>query len=271
MPRSKKEVGEEFLQGVLALVPEDKRDSIKETLTGIDVEQLGGPIVEAETKAEEAIAKAAKDGELVGKYKQNLDKWYGEMLPQLKKGEEAAAELERLKASPPDPDNPDPTTQTPAPPPGLTKDEVSKQLADALAASERGAVGAIAYFNRLGMEHFQRFNEVLDVANLLKEAEAAGMPVPQFYEQKFAGKFAELDEKAAKEKEDQIRKDEREKVEKELRSREGHRAYPLPGTEPETPTTLVGLKGGDGKDAGSDYGVKAAIDEFYAKGQNYGS
>ncbi len=139
MPRTKKEAGEEFLKSVLALIPEDKRPAVQEVL-GVDalVEKIGDPLVGYETKAEEAIAKAVQDGEAVGKYKQNLDTWYGKTLSQLKLGEEATTELEKLKAQPPDLNNPpDPN----APPPGVTKEEVSKQVGDMLAASERGAVG----------------------------------------------------------------------------------------------------------------------------------
>ncbi|KKN08611.1 hypothetical protein LCGC14_1054910 [marine sediment metagenome] len=273
MPRTKKEAGEQFLKDVLALIPEDKRTVVQEALGAEDlVEKIGDPIVGYETKSEEAIAKAVQDGVAVGKYKQNLDTWYGKTLPQIERGEAALVELEKLKAQPPDPnaDPPDPSA-SPPPPPGLTKDDVSKQVGDMLAASERGAVGAIAYFNKLSMEHFQQFGETLDVAVLLQEAEAAGQRVPAFYAQKFAQKFADLHTKAEKEKEDVVRKDEREKVTKELQKSTGHGAYPLPGTLSEEPTTLGGLKG-NGKDAPDPgFGVQAAVNEFYAKGQNFGT
>ncbi len=55
----------------------------------------------------------------------------------------------------------------------------------------------------------------------------------------------------------------------ELRKSEGHRAYPLPGSGAEDPSTLGGLSKSNGKDAANpEFGVKAALDEFYRKGQN---
>jgi hypothetical protein len=266
MAKSKKEAGQEYLKQVIALIPEAQRQVVQEALSAdTAVEALGSPFHEAETRAEQAIAEAAKIKGEVGAYKQNLDKWYTDTQGTFGKQQ---AELEaKLKAATTAAANPD--LDAPKLPANLvTKEDLTKQVADMIAASERGGMGAIAYFTTLGVNHFNKFGEALDVNQLVANATQAGKTVPAYYQEMIAPRLAEMEKKSAAEAEAKIRKDEREKVQAELRKQEGHRAYPLPGSGTEDPSTLGGLTKSNGKDANPEYGVKAALDAFFAKGQN---
>lgn len=266
MAKSKKEAGQEYLKQVLALIPEAQRTAVQEALSAdASVEALGSPFVEAESAAEVRIAEATKVKNETLAYKQNLDKWYADTQGTFGKQQ---AELEaKLKAAAANP-NPDPEGTPKLPANLVTKEDLTKQVADMIAASERGGMGAIAYFATLGVNHFQKFGEALDVNQLVANATQAGKTVPAYYQEMIAPRLAEMDKKSALEQEAKIRKDEREKVQAELRKQDGHRAYPLPGSGTEDPSTLGGLTKSNGKDANPEFGVKAALDEYYRKGQN---
>lgn len=265
MAKSKKEAGQEYLKNVLALIPEAQRASIQEALSvETAIEALGSPFVEVETAAEARIAQAAQKEQQVLGYKQNLDKWYANT--QTTFGKQQTELEEKIKkaalVTPGD-------GSTPAIPPDVvTKADLTKQVQEIVTASERNGMGAIGYFTTLANKHYDTFKEPLDVMQLVQNATQAGKTVPQYYQELVAPKLAEIEKKRATDHDAQIRKDEREKILAESRKQEGHRAYPLPGLGAEDPSTLGGLEKSNGKDANPDFGVKAALDHYYAKGSN---
>ena len=267
MAKSKKEAGQDYLKQVLALIPEAQRTAVQEALSqDTAVEALGSPFVEAESAAEVRIAEATKKEQLNLSYKQQLDKWYTDTQGTFS-AKEKELEDKIKKASLITPGDPDATPKLP--PDLVTRADLTKQVQDAIAASERGGMGAIAYFSSLATSHYDKFKEPLDISQLVQNATQAQKTVPAFYQEMIAPRLAKMDADRAKENEEKIRKDEREKVQAELRKSEGHRAYPLPGSGAEDPSTLGGLSKSNGKDAANpEFGVKAALDEFYRKGQN---
>ena len=133
------------------------------------------------------------------------------------------AELDALRAQ---------VAGKPAGTPDPTKPEPKYLTAEDLAQTERGAVAFIAEANRLTMQHFQQFGEILDINALLGDKRVQQIGLVGVYAEKFK---PQLDAKAAERAaaaEEKIRADERQKI--ATASASQHHPYPVRGNEPST-------------------------------------
>ena len=114
----------------------------------------------------------------------------------------------------------------------VTAEDLAKTLAD----TERGAVAFFNDLNRLSLEHFQRFGEVLNTDALLQDKRVQQLGLRGVYAEQHK---TQLEERAAAERkaaEDKIRADERTKVLAESASRF------IPQTGRGEPSTLDALE-----------------------------
>jgi hypothetical protein len=178
-------------------------------------------------------------------------------MPLLDKGAKAIEELEKLKA----------TTQ-----PGgsealkalegyVKKEDVTKLLGDTVRRSEETGLALLTQMSSLVSQHLHTYKEPLDAPGLINHARSKNMSLTDAY----ADFTAEKREKLEVER----KKDERKKLEEEirsqLRSEMGHGVYPVGPGEDATSPTLAGLTAQKSKTGGDEqFGVKAALDAYYA-------
>jgi hypothetical protein len=267
---AKKDEGQKYVESLLALIPEEKRTAVKEALAQDQVYEHVGEHVMARSDYSRAQDQLKQSADAVLGYKSQLDTWYQTVNQELARGSEALRRLESIKGDEPQTD----PAATPATPSGLKQEDVEKVLAERIGQNEQQTLGLVAYVTTLAQAHYARYGEPLDVGNLIGESRRVGRPLPQVYEEKTREKREALEAKQAKQEREKLREEVRGELLAEQR-KSGHGAYPLPGADadPLGNATLSGLKpatkeGGNGETA---YGVRAALDEFYAKGQNIGS
>lgn len=121
-----------------------------------------------------------------------------------------------------------PPVADPADPKLVTAEDLAKTLAE----TERGAVAFFNDLNRLSLEHYQRFGEILDTEALLTDKRVQQLGLRGVYTERYKPQLDALVEKQRKEAEDKIRADERTKVLAERASTQ--HPYPVRGNEPST-------------------------------------
>lgn len=244
---------DEYLKTLLDGMPADKKDTILEKLGGYMLKQDEFNRLANQTTA----------------HRERLDVWYAENQAAIAEGLEAKAELERLKAEgtqagkPPAGDDEDEITKTMKkdPPSGLTKDEVERMLAERQALIEQRGLYTIGNVYELGLDHFKRFGEKLDITGLYETARKNQVDLNTAYQIFAKDKIDEANEAAEKQKFEMLKAKAREEALREL-SQNPNLPYIPPTTEP---GVLSGLKDGN-----KQHGVQAAVEEFYRmhSGQN---
>lgn len=126
----------------------------------------------------------------------------------------------------------------PSPATGLTKAEFEA----AMQTTEQGAVAFMTDLTALAMEHFQRFNEVLDTRALLQDRRVQQLGLRGVYNDVHKARLDALAAKAAADAEQKIRNDERTKVLTEQASQ--RHTYPVRGNEPSTLDALEAARTG---------------------------
>lgn len=264
---AKKDEGKKYVEGLLALIPEDKRAAVSEALQLEPVLEHVGEHVMLRSDYSRAQDQLKQNADAVLGYKGQLDTWYSTVNQELVRGTEALRRLEALKTT-------DEPTATPAPtaPAGLTPEQVEKLLQDRIGQTEQQTLGLVSYVTTLAQHHYARYGEVLDTGKLIAEARRQNKRLPELYEEQTREQREKLEAKQTKEAEDKLREKIRAEITTEIREKGGHGAYPLPGADadPQGNVTLAGLKTTK-EGGGQEYGVKAALDSFYAKGQNIGT
>lgn len=189
----------EFLDGVLAHVPEANRASITEALTQEALAALGQGVLRQDEFSRAKDDLARQRTELEQQIAANTD-WYNENKPKVDRA------LEILAAGG-DPDldpslDPEPRKPTmpakPAAQPGLTEDA----LRQTIASSEKGAIQFFAMLDHLKARHFKAFGELLDTKDLLDNPELTQVGLPALYEKTYGERYqakaqAEIDAKIA--------------------------------------------------------------------------
>jgi hypothetical protein len=260
----KREAGVEFLKGILDKIPEEKRQAIEEALKADEiVDHIGdGALRQSdysramdETREQQKVAEAekAKYTELYDNNVQWLTDQKAGIVDMQSRLKDRDDELARLRKAGDDGDFGEDT-----PPIDVSK-FVSKAEFDAavdkrVAGLERDAMTIIPLLNQISLRHFKTYGEVLDGQELFKHAQTVGLPLAQAYEDM-------TKDLAAKQQTDEIEA-KLEAARKEgfneamAKAREGG-GLPYPVTNNE-PTTMDGL----GKEG--EFGVEAALDEYYA-------
>lgn len=245
---------DEYLKTLLDGMPADKKDTILEKLGGYMLKQDEFNRLANQTSA----------------HKERLDVWYAENQAAIAEGLEAKAELERLQAErstkPPAGDDDDEISRTmkreaPPAPSGLTKEQVEQMLAERQALIEQRGLYTIGNVYELGLDHFKRFGEKLDITGLYETARKNQVDLNTAYQIFAKDKIDEANEAAEKQKFEVLKAKAREEALREL-SQNPNLPYIPPTTEP---GVLSGLKDGN-----KGHGVQAAVEEFYRmhSGQN---
>lgn len=108
----------------------------------------------------------------------------------------------------------------------------AEALATTLAQTEQGAVAFMVELNRLSMQHYAQFGEVLDTERLLTDKRVQQIGIRGVYTDLHKGQLDARAAKIAQDAEDKIRLDERTKVLAQSASQ--HHPYPTRGNEPST-------------------------------------
>ncbi len=214
------------LQVLAELYPDSTVRAARETELGdAGLTALGNGVLRREDHSREmnelaGLRTAAQTAEAEAKdlYESNKA-WHTQKLADLQ-------ELDRLRkqvAGNPDP-NPDPKSDP--------KLGTAESLAATLAEVERGAVGFITETNRLSMQHFQQFGEILDVEALLKDKRVQQIGIIGVYRDVHKPQIDARAEKIRLDAENAIRLDERTKT--LAASASQHHPYPVRGNEPST-------------------------------------
>lgn len=249
-----KEVAEE----VLGADPYLKKLLEKATELGGEADQILsalGERVMAKDEYSRAHDQLREKDRAVLAYKTQLDNWYNEKVEALSTGETAKAELAKLKAGAGG-------TQPPASSAVASlegyvkKDEIEKYINERVALSENQGLTVMTQLGALVGRHHHTYGEPLDTNALVTFAREKGVGVAAAYDEMFAEKAKALTEKRAAAERKKLEEEIREQVRKEM----GHGAYPVGPQEDSSGNTLSGLKQKQGE---SDYGVQAAINEYY--------
>ena len=267
--RKPKEVGEEFLEGVLKLIPEDKRAAAKELLGSNEqvLEHAGQHVMMRDDYS--------RSWDKVVEYKGQLDGWYQEKLSTLEEAEKLkkrVAELEKGGGSQPPKDDDGDGGEGVAGSATLkrleaslkdtiTRDEATKALSQTAAQLQQDTLSYAQALNDLSFQHWTDFNERLNTTELIESARKNRTTLGAAYTELTRDRYQS---KAKKDDEDRIKKiidDTRKKVMEEVRSAP---PYPIASAEP---STLTGLQPKGDKATEGEFGVAAAVRDYYARNQ----
>lgn len=226
--------GNAYLKEVLALIPDEKKDTV--------LNALGEHVMLREDYSR------GKDA--VDAYKQTLDGWYAEKVGFLESGSKAVEELEALKKASPAAGTSAAVTSLEG---YIKKDEVEKLLNERLRQSEETGLAVMTPMVNLAAQHLHDYGKPLNSADVVAYARKNGKNLNEAYLDITADARqakAEATEKARMEK---LRQEIRAEVIKE----QGHQVYPV-GIESASGSALSGLKSKE------NTGVAAAIADYNA-------
>lgn len=184
------ERAKEFLDGVLAHVPEDRRQAVTEALTQEALNALGQGVLRQDefSRHKDELARQASD--LQAKIAAN-QQWYEDNKPKV----DRALEILAAGGNPdddavdplldPEPERRPAVPAKPAPVAGITEDALRQQVAQ----SEKGAIQFFAMLDHLKARHFKAFGELLDTKDLLDNPELTQIGLPALYEKTFAEQY----------------------------------------------------------------------------------
>jgi hypothetical protein len=268
----KRDAGVEFLKGIVELIPEEKRKAVEESLSQEKVLDVIGDGVLRQSdysRSMDALKEDQKKAEYEkGRYeelyeknvawievnKSAIDKYQAD----LKDRNETIAKLKKRSRAVDDDLDLDDVDGDPTPtPPAIDMSNfVTKEDHDkALAGLERDALNIIPLVNQLTMRHFKTYGDILDSAELFKHAAKTGLALDRAYDDM-------TKDTAKKQQDDEITK--RIEAAKQEGIAEGLKQGREGGGLPyivanNEPRTMDGLEAEDK----SQFGVKAAIDEYY--------
>lgn len=221
------QLGQKFIDDLVAAAPEDQREAVRSALTNpAVVEQAGRHAAELDS------------------WRQGLDQWHREH-----------------------PGSPTATgkpggLQTPAtdlPADIVRADTLIKTLDQRMAAESEGAMAYMEAITKLSTEHLRRFNEVLDPTAIREHAVKHKLTLAQAYTAVHGERVKQQDDDAAAaaaaKREAEIRADERSKM-----VTQGGTPYPLAGADP-SPLDAIkpeGAKGASVEEMAATYAGLAA-------------
>lgn len=234
-----KVAGSTFLAEVLGKLSPEAQAKVKEVFedaaAAAALEVIGQGTLRQSDYSRQANELQAKEAELEA-WKGQLDTWFTTRKTDLTELEDLRQKVKGLPN--PDPARPTPDPAKPALDPAkyLTREDWDRAQADV----ERGAVRFFADSQRLSIDHYRQFGEVLDLNQLLEDKRIAQLGLDGVYKEVHKEK---LDAKTAAAKEaerEAIRKEEREKLQKEI----VQHPYPVRGNEPSTLVAIEAAQGG---------------------------
>jgi hypothetical protein len=151
----------EFLAGVFAKLPAEKRAQVEEVLLSADAEAaltIVGEGVLGRAENTRIAQELQQKEQTVNTFKQELDQWYAANEPKLKEFDQIKPEFDRLKAG-----------DTIRVKPNGEGSMNEKQVQDLIAAATADAVPAMALMTELSVDHFQKFGEKVDMRAMLAD------------------------------------------------------------------------------------------------------
>lgn len=180
--KTRREAGQEFLDGILAKIPADQRDAVAAAMR-VDavLDDLGdGYLRQADYTRQTADLKVQREA---------LDKYYVDNKPVVDRAQQLLAQFPDGRV----PDhllNPDPADPAPAVDPAKLKDELAAQLSKRVEEGERGAVSFIAALTDLAQAHRDEFGERLNTQEFVKNPRVYEVGLERAYEESVAERRA---------------------------------------------------------------------------------
>lgn len=258
------DAAKEVIDEMAKYLPEEQQSVFRDTVTGSEaaLKYLGDAALMRSDYSRRQDELAEKQAELEA-YKNQLDEWYQEKLPVIEAGSRAMAS----DGNDEPPTTPTSPIRTPAAPQVDLKDYIKKSELESLIAQraaqleQRSALLGAAV-SSLGFKHQKDFNEPIEplMPQIYDLAAKKQIPLDAAYAEVTAERRAALEE--------QRQKEARKKLKEELRQEilTEQRANPMLPYAPSTtePSTLTGLtKDASKQPTAGEYGVQAAVDEFY--------
>lgn len=206
---SAKDTGATFLEQLLAQVPEDRQAAVREALASDSVlTELGAAVLRQ--------SDYSRNQDEIQRYKAQLDAWFAEN----------KALLDRALQTPATPATPSassaPAIQSPAT--GLTREDLLAELQQ----REQAAIAAIVTTNQLSTKHYATFQEVLDIAGLMRDPQINDLGLMGVYDKHYKPKYDELAQQAETAR---IEAEVKKRLDEERR-KHPHMPYPVNSHEP---------------------------------------
>ena len=238
------DAGKTMLAGILAKLPESVRVAVQQAFEAPEatdaVTLLGDSTLARSDYSRQMDALHEQEEALKTDYA-NLQAWYEANKTTLAKAGELEAEVTKLRGAPPAPKPPE------KPVPAFDAETLNKELG----ARERAAANYLNAVTKLAMDHFQKFNEVVDPNELMALAESKRVSLFDAYELKFGEK---IKAKAAEEEKARI-----DKIVEDRLAEERRKSPTLPYPSRQAPSVLDVL---DVKDGPAQHTVETAVAEF---------
>lgn len=239
------QAGQAILAEVLATLPEESRGKAQEYFASAEaaaaIKLLGESALRQADYSRNSAAAQEAQRKATALYDSNTE-WFQSKQAELQ-------ELDTLRAKLAELDGADPVRKPAAgdPPtphkPGSNPDLISRtELQSILADTERGAVGFIAESNLLALQHYKEFGEILNITDLLTDKRVQQIGLSGVYRDRFKEQLSAKASAAAAARDDKIRQEEREKVQREMASSTS--PYPIRGNEPSTLDALEAIQAG---------------------------
>ena len=249
------DAGRAFMARILEKIPAEARADVQKHLENDGVlNEIGGGVLRREDHSR-AMAAVQSD-------RDRLNKWYEEHLPMLEAGQKALRDGTTRRRDP-DPDLDDDLDDPNDPPrrraaaPAIDPNQFINRQEAAAALQQRDEQNLIfsVMLNRVTMQHFREFNEVLDPQALIDHATEKGLRLDLAHDDLVRDRR----EKRQTEEREAAIKQAREAGLAEGRQQAAGHELPFPVGNPEI-TTMDGLRTGDDK---PQTGLAAALRTFH--------
>jgi len=265
--KDKQEKAKLFLKDLLSKIPEDKRPTVEEVLSGEDVLDVLGDGVSRQADYSRAMDKAREENEKARRHYEDNVAWRAEqktafdnMTEQTKK---LTAENARFRQALRDPDallgddlDPDPSAR----PPIDTKKFISREEAELIWNKradelERGGLSIMSSLSKLTARHLKDYDEVLDADALIKHATEKHLDINAAYTDFTSERAAAAAEANHKKELEDLSAKVRQDTLDEVRRNSPNLPHVVGNNEPSIAVQLKADK--------KDFGARAAVDEFY--------
>lgn len=249
MAKSKKEVaeaelgGDPYLKEILALIPEEKKDTI--------LSALGEKIMPRQDYSR-AMDEIRNKETAVLTYKESLDRWWGENTQKLD-------EYEKLKSK---------ASADPAPSGGsdtlkalegyIKKDEVDKLVNERLRQSEENGLNLFPSMMEIATKHLSEYGQVINPNEIIAHARSKNLSMRDAY----MDLSKDLREEKAKKAEEARVAKMREELRQELMKEQGHGIFPV-SPDSGVSSGLAGLKA---EIPNTSSRISAAIEDHFKNG-----
>lgn len=221
-------VGKEFLDSLLAKIPESRRGAVAEAFSDPEASAAVQAIGEGVLRQAEFSRKLDE----TTKHKQALDAWWKVNEPLVAKGKEALA---RETAGDPNDPNPNPANLAGA---GVSR----KEIVELVNEREVGAGRFILVTTKLATKHLHEFGEVLDLEALTNDPRVNELGLERLYQTKYAERYQAKAKAAEDTRISGIVETRLAEERKKLASRP---PYPVSANDPGSPLDVLDAKSSD--------------------------